>query len=257
MPSAHFEAIESRLRTIASLPPFSGWPAEARARLARASRVANWPRGTTVIRDGAQLDALVVVRGPVQATVTAPGGRRIIFGLAPEGGLVGFAPLIDGLPMPHEVSTLARAHGLLIPFAAVHAELDASPALWASVAREATARGRWIFGRMRERAFDAPRVRMAALLLGLAQPVDGQAGAGTADLSCCLPQERLADMLGVSRQWASQLVRELSEAGMVSWRYGRVTLLDLEGLRALASGGVNAPPARSDADRAVRAPRRA
>jgi hypothetical protein len=64
-------------------------------------------------------------------------------------------------------------------------------------------------------------------------------------------------MLGVSRQWASQLVRELSEAGMVSWRYGRVTLLDLEGLRALASGGVNAPLARSDADRAVRAPRRA
>jgi CRP-like cAMP-binding protein len=257
MPSAHFETIESRLRTIASLPLFEGWPSETRARLARASRVANWPRGTTLIRDGAKLDALVLVRGPVQATVTAPGGRRVIFGLAPEGGLFGFAPLVDGLPMQHELSTLAPARGLLIPFTAVHAELDASPALWASVAREATSRGRRIFGHMRERAFDAPHVRMAALLLGLAQPVDGPAGASAADLSCRLPQERLADMLGVSRQWASQLVRELSEAGMVSWRYGRVTLLDLEGLRALASGGVNAPPARPDGDHAVRLPRRA
>jgi CRP/FNR family transcriptional regulator, cyclic AMP receptor protein len=139
----------------------------------------------------------------------------------------------------------------------VHAELDASPTLWASVAREATSRGRRFFGHMRERAFDAPRVHMAALLLGLARPVDGPAGDGTAELSVRLPRERLAEMLGVSRQWATQLVHELAKAGLVSWRYGRVTLLDLEALRALASGGVNAPPARSDADRAARPPRRA
>ena len=257
MTNAQFETVESRLRTIASLPPFYGWPAEARDRLGRASRAANWPRGTILVKDGAQLDALVLVRGPVQATVTAPDGRRVIFSLSPKGGLFGFAPLIDGLPMQHELSTLAPARGLLIPFAAVRAELDASPALWASVAREAASRGRRFFGHMRERAFDAPRVHMAALLLGLAPPVDGPAGDGTAELSVRLPQERLADMLGVSRQWASQLVRELSEAGMVSWRYGRVTLLDLEGLRALASGSVNAPPALSDVGRAVRPPRRA
>jgi CRP-like cAMP-binding protein len=257
MTHVHFETNDSRLRTIASLPPLSGWPAEARDRLARASRAASWPRGAVLIRDGAQLDALVLVRGPVQATVTAAAGRRVIFSLAPEGGLFGLAPLIDGLPMQHELSALAPARGLLVPFEAVRAELGASPALWASVAREATSRGRRFFGQLRERAFDAPRVHMAALLLGLAQPVDGPAGAGTADLSCRLPQERLADMLGVSRQWASQLVRELSEAGMVSWRYGRVTLLDVEGLRALASGSVNVPPARSDADCAVRPRRRA
>jgi CRP-like cAMP-binding protein len=199
----------------------------------------------------------VLVRGPVQATVTAAGGRRVIFSLAPEGGLFGFAPLVDALPMQHELSTLAPARGLRIPFTAVHAELDTSPALWASVAREATSRCRRFFGHMRERAFDAPRVHMAALLLGLAQPVDGPAGDGTAELSVRLPRERLAEMLGVSRQWATQLVQELTAAGLVSWRYGRVTLLDIEALRALATGGVNAPQARSVADCAVRPPRRA
>jgi CRP/FNR family transcriptional regulator, cyclic AMP receptor protein len=257
MTHAHFETVDSRLRTIALLPPFAGWPAEVQARLARASRVAAWPRGATVISDGARLDALVVVRGPVQASVTAANGRRVIFNLAPEGGMYGFAPLLDGLPMQHELSTLAPALGLLIPFSAVHAELDASPALWASVAREATSRGRRFFSRMREQAFDAPRVHMAALLLGLAQPDDGPMGAGRADLSVRLSRERLAEMLGVSRQWATQLVNELTAAGLVSWRYSRVTLLDLEGLQALASIGVNGRPAPSYADLAVRPQRRA
>jgi len=252
MTHAHLETVDSRLRTIASLPPFVGWPAEVQARLARASRVATWPRGATVISDGARLDALVLVRGPVQASVTAANGRRIIFSLAPEGGLYGFAPLVDDLPMQHELATLAPARGLLIPFAAVRAELDASPALWASVAREATSRGRRFFGRMREQTFDAPRVHMAALLLGLAQPDDGTVGAGSADLSVRLSRERLAEMLGVSRQWATQLVQELTADGLVSWRYSRVTLLDLEGLRALASGSINGRPAPSYADLALR-----
>jgi hypothetical protein len=56
MTSAHFKTVESRLRTIASLPPFSGGSAEARRRPARSSRAANWPRGTLRLRDGAQLD---------------------------------------------------------------------------------------------------------------------------------------------------------------------------------------------------------
>jgi CRP/FNR family transcriptional regulator, cyclic AMP receptor protein len=257
MTSLHFEAIESRLQTIASLPPFAGWPAEAQRRLARASRAANWPRGATLIEDGAQLEAMVLVRGPVQASVAAANGRRVIFSLAPEGALYGLAPLVDGLPMQHELSTLAPARGLLIPFAAVRAELGASPALWASVAREATSRGRHYFGLIREQAFDAPRVHMASLLLGLARSGDGPAGAGSADLSVRLSRERLAEMLGVTRQWATQLVNELTAAGLVSWRYSRVTLLDIDGLRALASVGVNGRPAPSYADLAVRPPRRA
>jgi CRP/FNR family transcriptional regulator, cyclic AMP receptor protein len=257
MTHAHVETVESRLRTIESLSPFAGWPADARARLARASRAASWPRDATLIRDGAQLDRLVFVRGPVQASVTAASGRRVIYSLAPEGGMYGFAPLVDGLPMQHELSTLAPARGLLIPFAAVRAELDASPGLWASVAREATSRGRRFFGRMREQTFDAPRVHMAALLLGLARPDDASVGAGSADLSVRLSLNRLAEMLGVSRQWATQLVHELTAAGLVSWRYSRVTLLDLEGLRALASVGINGRPAPSYADLAVRPQRRA
>jgi len=47
-------------------------------------------------------------------------------------------------------------------------------------------------------------------------------------------------MLGVSRQWAALLVRELSAAGLVDWHYGRATVLDPAGLRGIARSGINA-----------------
>jgi Mn-dependent DtxR family transcriptional regulator len=49
----------------------------------------------------------------------------------------------------------------------------------------------------------------------------------------------MAELLGVSRQWATGLVRDMCRSGLVRWRYGRVTVLDLEGLRAIAEGSVN------------------
>ena len=60
-----------------------------------------------------------------------------------------------------------------------------------------------------------------------------------------LPQERLAELLGTSRQWATSLVRELSKAGLVEWRYGRVTVLDVQALRQLAGRGIEATGQRS------------
>jgi hypothetical protein len=48
------------------------------------------------------------------------------------------------------------------------------------------------------------------------------------DIGLRLPQERLAELLGTSRQWATVLVREVSNAGIVEWRYGGATVLMLQ-----------------------------
>jgi DNA-binding FadR family transcriptional regulator len=84
-------------------------------------------------------------------------------------------------------------------------------------------------------------VRAASLLLGLASQGAGVEAGGPVVIGMRLPQERFAEMLGVSRQWATLLVRELVAAGLVEWRYGRVTLLDPKALQALAASGVGMP----------------
>ncbi len=216
------------------------WPRPAIERLAHAARVVAYARDSTLVADGHRVDALILVlQGAVQASVTASYGRRVTFKVGTAGAIFGMASLVDDVPMQHELIALSALTTLAIPHAAARLELAAAPALWESIAREATARGRLFMGELRQFVFDNPRQRMAVVLLALAHG-SAKAGEGPIPLAVRLPQERLAEMLGVSRQWATTLVREMTEAGLVEWRYGRVTVLDRPGLRAIAEQGINA-----------------
>ena len=104
------------------------------------------------------------------------------------------------------------------------------PVLWESIAAEATRRSRAFMAQWHQFVFDAPLVRAASVLLGLVAKSGKDTGDGPVAIDLRLPQERLAEMLGTSRQWASALVRELSDAGLVEWRYGRVTVLNVKAL---------------------------
>jgi CRP/FNR family cyclic AMP-dependent transcriptional regulator len=119
------------------------------------------------------------------------------------------------------------------------------PTLWESIAVETIRRSRRYATQLNQFVLDTPLVRVASLLMGLLAKSgkDGIDGAVAIDFR--LSQERLADMLGVSRQWATALVRELSQAGLVEWRYGRVTVLDVQALRRLAAKGIDAMAPRS------------
>lgn len=232
-------SLEQRVRAIASVSPFMGWPPAAIERLARAARVAAYAQNSTVLADGKRLDTLILVlHGTVQTSVTAPSGRRVTFAVVSAGTLYGIAPLIDDLPMRHEVIAVTPVAALAIPHWAVRKELAAEPGLWASIAHDAAGRSRVVLGELRRFVFDDPRQRMAAVLIGLAQG-SAKVGDGPVHIPVRLPQERLAEMLGVSRQWATTLVREMTQAGLVEWRYGRVTVLDQPGLHAIAEQSIN------------------
>jgi hypothetical protein len=103
---------------------------------------------------------------------------------------------------------------------------------------------------MQQFAFDAPLVRAASLLLGMMAQSGKGTEPGPAVIELRLSQERLAELLGTSRQWATALVRELSKAGLVEWRYGRATVLDVQSLRSLAARGVDAMAPRGEHSRA-------
>ena len=154
----------------------------------------------------------------------------------------GLTSLVDGLPTPHDLVAAGQVTVLRIPHAAIRAELACMPSLWESIAVEATRRGRRFNTQMQQFVFDAPLVRAASLLLGLL-PKNSTDGKVVIDLR--LPQERLAELLGTSRQWATTLVRELTHAGLIEWRYGRVTVLDVPALRTLAAKGIDAMSQRN------------
>ena len=100
------------------------------------------------------------------------------------------------------------------------------------------ARTRRNAAQMKRFVFDTPLVHMASLLLDLATIDIANGQTGPVTLGLRLPHERIAEMLGISRHWATSLVRELTAAGGVELRYARATVRDLSAQNALASQGI-------------------
>jgi CRP-like cAMP-binding protein len=237
----------ARADAIARAAPFSGWPREALLRLAAASGTASHPSDTTLIVNGQRCDQITVIaEGTVLSSVSTPGGRRLTYKIDNAAFAYGLASLADGLPLQVDLVADGPVTVVRVPIATVRAELTRSPALWESVAVEAVRRSRHYATQLNQLVLDTPLVRAASLLMRLLakSATDGLDGAVAIDVR--LSQERLADMLGVSRQWATGVVRELAQAGLVQWRYGRVTVLDVHGLRSLASTGIDTPGQRSE-----------
>lgn len=230
--------VQERMRTIAAVAPFNGWPEPALRRLAQSARASKHARGDHVVAASRPAVSLwLVVRGTVQASVTDASGRRITFKIGGPG-IYGVLPMLDGGEMPNDVIAVEPVVALAIPYDAIRAELDLAPELWKSIALEAGARARNYTIQMKQFLFDSPRRRMAALLWALAK--DGvPSDDGSITIAQRLPQARLAEMLGISRQWTTGLVREMTRDGLIESRYGRVVIIDFDRVRAIASEGVN------------------
>jgi CRP/FNR family transcriptional regulator, cyclic AMP receptor protein len=233
--------VDSRADAIGQAAPFSTWPRPALVRLAAASTASSHGAGAQLIVAGQRCDAVVlVVEGVVLSSVSSQTGRRVTINVDAKSYVYGLAPVVDGLALQHDLVVDEHATAVRIPHAAIRAELARAPALWESIAVEATRRSRAFLSQWYQSVFDAPLVRAASLLLGLVAQTGKDSGDEPVAIALRLSQERLAEMLGISRQWATALVRELTDARVVEWRYGRVTVLDVEALRVLAASGINA-----------------
>jgi CRP-like cAMP-binding protein len=238
---------EARADAIGRAAPFSAWPRDVLLSLAGACSVSSHRSGTTLIVNGQRCDTIIVpTEGAVISSVASPGGRRVIFKFDDSPYAYGLAPLVDGLTLPHDLAADGQVTVLRIPHAAIRGELTRLPSLWESIAIELNRRGRGVNIQMQKFVFDAPLVRAASLLLGMLAKSGRDDERGPVPIEVRMPQERLAELLGTSRQWATALVRDLSNAGLVEWRYGRVTVLDVQALRSLASRGIDVTGHRSE-----------
>ncbi len=232
--------LEAHAEAIGRAAPVSAWPRDVLLRLAAASSVSSHRSGPHLIEASRRCDIITIVAsGTVVSSVSSPGGRRVVFKFDDVPYAYGLFSLVDARTQGHDLIADEPVTVIQIPHAAIRGELERMPSLWESVAVEVTRRARGMNLQMQQFVFDAPLVRAAWLLLGMLarKGMDGERG--PVAIEHRLPQERLAELLGTSRQWATALVRELTQTGLVEWRYGRVTVLDVQALRSLAAGGVD------------------
>lgn len=180
-------------------------------------------QGETVFRQGEPGNALVgLVAGQMRISVTSASGQELNLNLVEPGEIVGEIAFIDGglrtatgtAVVPSVCVTIARR-----PFFAL---MDRRPQISRHLLALLCERVRWTSRLVADSAFLSVPDRMVTRLFDLAQLPNREVEAETV---VRLPQQELADYLGVSRQVVNGYLREWQKKKQVRLARGTITLL--------------------------------
>ena len=193
-----------------------------------------FPVGRGMVQQGeANQSAYILAEGWVCSYVLLPGGTRQIIDFQIPGDFLGLRSVLfrtgdhNVEPITPVEASEVLASDLLNAFA--NTPRLATAVLWAASRDEAMV-VEHLVGMGRRNAAE----RTAHFLLELAARL-GLVGLGNKDgYACPLSQYLLADALGLSAVHINRVLRELREAGMVTFKNGQVTFDDFNGLVAFA-----------------------
>ncbi len=209
---------------LASLPIFRDLNERGRELLARRIRVATAEPGATLLSPGDSVAGVYFVEaGSVRVHYLDVEGREgTLYRLAPgESCILSLNCVFSEMAYPAWANAEDDGCSLLVLDGATARELvEVDPAFLRALFAQASDRLFRLLGTL-EQAIRLPlEARLAQLLLDLAGDSD----------EVRLPQERLANHLGTSREVVSRLMRGLAAAGLVESHYGRIAIADRAGL---------------------------
>ena len=213
-------------RALRVFPLFEKWPDSQRRELIPAARLVCVNPGETLIRQGEVLEGLYgIVSGAVEVASTQQDGRWYTRRLALPGMISGFLSSIDKQGSPYYYIALEPTTALFVKWPDFVDILERHPQLWMGVVTELLKVQRLTLAVIEEHIFESARVRMVRLLMHLAS-MHGKRERGTM-VRIPLTQDKLASLLGISRQSTSKELKLLERAGVVGRGYGSL-LVDLE-----------------------------
>ncbi len=197
--------------------------------------------GTLVLAEGDVSNRVVLVlSGRLKVSTVSEDGRETVLGFRPRGDVLGELAAVDGEPHAATVTVTAPSEALVLQADRFVAELGARPDVMLALLRSVIARLRDADRKRAEFAALPTDARIAERLIELALAAAGATdGAGAADAAdgaagpptFPITQAELAGWVGCSREAANKALGRFADRGLVELGRGRVTILDLEGLR--------------------------
>lgn len=219
------ETLSELLR--ASLWTRSLTPAQV-ARVEAETQVRVLPVGVPVCRKGEPVEHWIgLIDGLVKMTSVTPEGKTTTFLGVTSGGWFGEGSLLKDKTRKYDVVTLRESRVAYMPRATFEWLLGSSIEFNRFLLMQLNERlGQFIAMVEYERLLE-PDARVARSLAALFNPVLYPEQLTDVQLS----QEEVGYLTGVSRQRANQALQVLEKAGLLKVEYGRIKILDLEGLR--------------------------
>jgi CRP-like cAMP-binding protein len=210
-------------------------PAVAGELLAQSVR-RQYPTGRGLLREGALASHVVVLESGFVKVTTAVEGFETLLGIRVPGELIGEIGALTGNPRNATVTACGTVHVGIVTrprfeeFLRRHPE--ASKLVMATIARQLA----WANRRRSDFAAFPAHIRLARLLIEIAEVCGRRLPGGAVEIAVPLSQPELAAMIAIARATVQKAVHELRSRKLIRTAYRRVTVLDPEGLARLAEG---------------------
>ena len=182
----------------------------------------SYPRGSFILREGEQTDALyVIVSGRVKVLIPDEAGREVILAVLGVNEFFGEMGLLDGQPSSASVETLEACRMLRLSKAGFTAALQQNFELAMVIIGNLVKRLRGADRKIESLALVDVYGRVARLLLDHAEEVDG-----SLIVSKAPPKQEIARMIGASREMVSRVVKDLQVRGYIRAEKRKIFLLD-------------------------------
>jgi CRP-like cAMP-binding protein len=183
--------------------------------------VCNYPRGTTVIRQGDRGEAFyVILEGRVKILLAGREGKQTLLGFEDAGGYFGEVAAIDGKPRSACVITMTRVRLLMIKHADFRDCIGRCPEIALALMREMTGRIRTLTRDLHTLRTRNVRYRVLDALGRLARR-----RGKTMIIDKRPTQQELAEMVGASREMVGRVLRDLADSGLIRIDGSRVLLV--------------------------------
>ncbi|MCW9034777.1 MAG: Crp/Fnr family transcriptional regulator [Rhodospirillales bacterium] len=212
---------------------FSKMPLSVVDEIWSSSRIRNFSKTTIIYSKGDDVDGLYgILEGAVRFSSSDPDGREVMLGIMQSGQWFGEISMIDGGPRP--TNAIARPGTTVIYLARSDfwRILKANPDLYQPVVQFLCEHIRFTFSFANDAAFLGVKERLAKQLFVF---VDHYARAEETkvEIDQKLTQEELGRMIGASRESVSQHMNEWRRDKILTFKYGRITVLDTKKLRKI------------------------
>jgi CRP-like cAMP-binding protein len=208
---------------IRNSPTFRELDATSLEEIQKLCAIREFRPGETVFRQGEPGHTLVdLVSGKIRISVMSASGQELNLNLIEPGEIVGEIAFIDGGMRTATGTAVAPCRCITIARQPFFALMDRRPQIGRHLLALLCERVRWTSQLVADSAFLSVPDRMVSRLLDLAQLNRGQV---EQEVAVRLPQQELADYLGVSRQVVNGYLREWQKNGQVRLSRGTITLL--------------------------------
>lgn len=216
---------------VADVELFEGLSDQEVKALADIAVTRDCPRGQDIFHEGETAHGFfAVASGRVRIFKTALSGKEHILHVFGPGQAFAEVAVFQGGTYPANAQAMEDSTVLFFPRPAFKNLIKAHPELAMNMMALLSGRLRFLVRRVEELSLKEVPSRLAAHLLLLFE------SQGREELTLDLTKGQLASYLGTIQETLSRILKRLSDQELIAIKGRQVTLLDVEGLKALAMG---------------------